>query len=236
MLLNDNLNEVIRVIFRYFEIDFNDYSSYLYHSHPRYGHFEAMAYILSRNGIDSSLIETDGEEINSLPFPLIINYDGLFLPIIGIDKTGSFVILNESGESETIEIDKNDSGWDKRALVLQKDDKCRSDGKTERTIRTFKQMTVYFSCLIFGIAFTLLSVKVYSVHNLIRYSFLLSSILGLTVSAATGDYFWLFLYTCLFRNRANFRDFIKSYQRIVIPDSLYDTVLNKIAFWNGISG
>lgn len=181
-LIDDNLNEIIRVLFRYFEIDFDDYTSYLYRNHPRYGNIEAIAYILSRFGIDSSLVETDMEEIVSMPFPLIINYDGLFLPIMGVDKSGSFIILNESGERENVNLGGGGQGWDNRVLVLNKDGKGYRNLSKEKIIRKFCRIIVITAWVFIGTFFVGLSANTLFQHNFIRNYFLISSIIGLFIS------------------------------------------------------
>lgn len=182
-LIKDNLDEVIRILFRYYGCKFDDYARNLYHNHPRYGNIDAIAYILSRYGIDSSLIQTDLEELYNLPYPLIINYDGLYLPLIGINSNNSFVILNEAGESESITLEGIDSIWDKKVLVFQKDDKGNCGERKEKIIWEFKHISTVVSCFLAVVVFIVFSAKIFILNSLIRDFFLLSSTFGLTVSA-----------------------------------------------------
>ena len=182
-LITDNLNEVVRILFRYYGLKFDGYAKSLYHSHPRYGYIESISYVLSRFGLDTSLVQTDLDEIKDFPFPLILHYDGLFLPIIGVKDNDTFIIINESGENEEIVLGGFVHLWDSRALVIEEDGKGLENKVRDRTVWGINHFVTLLSCLVIAGLVIYLSANVISLHSVIRCLFMLSSIVGLSVSA-----------------------------------------------------
>lgn len=181
-LINNNPEEVVRVLFRYYGLKYDGYAKHLHHSHPRYSHVESISYLFSRYGLDSALIETKSSEINKLPFPLIINYDGLFLPIAGVGEDGAFIILNEKGEREKIQLEATDKFWDHLALVFDKDEKGLGDLRREKLIWRFERCALFALCLIIATFMLYLSVKTVLQACWLRVFFLLSTFAGITIS------------------------------------------------------
>ena len=181
-LINKNHDEVVRILFRHHGLRFDNYAKSLYHSHPRYGYIEAISYILSRFGIDTSLIQTDLEEIKSLPFPLVVNYDGLFLPIVGMKNDETVLLINESGEIEEVLLRNFSHVWDGRALVMEEDGKGKGNIAKEKAIWMANRFLIIISGLIFVGAALYFSGRAICCQSIIRDLFLLSSIAGLAVS------------------------------------------------------
>lgn len=180
-LINNNIDEVVRVLFRYYGLRYDGYAKHLYHTHPRYRHVESISYLFSRYGLDSALIETDLSELESLPFPLIINYDGLFLPIDQAEEDGTFTILNEKGAREEIHLGATDRYWDHLALVFEKDGKGRGDLSRERLIWRFERCARFALFLIFAGTVLYLSFKTVLLACWLREFFLLSAFAGIVI-------------------------------------------------------
>ena len=70
-LIKDNPDEIVRILFRHYGLKYDGYARSLYHSHPRFRRIEAVSYLLSRYGVDSSLIKTDLEEMKGFPVPML---------------------------------------------------------------------------------------------------------------------------------------------------------------------
>ena len=172
----------MRILFRHHGLKFDNYAKTLYHSHPRYGNIEAITYILSRFGIDTSLIQTDLEEIKSLPLPLVVNFDGLFLPIVGLKNDETVLLINESGEIEEVLLRDFNHRWDGRALVMEEDGKGKGNMPKEKAIWTVNRLLIILSVLIFAGTALYFSGRAICCQSVIRDLFLLSSIAGLAVS------------------------------------------------------
>ncbi len=181
-LINKNHDEVVRILFRHHGLRFDNYAKTLYHSHPRYGYIEAITYILSRFGIDTSLIQTDLEEIKGLPFPLVVNFDGLFLPIVGMKNDETVFLINESGETEEVLLRNFSHVWDGRALVMEEDGKGKGNIAKDKAIWRANRLLIIISGLIFACAALYFSGRAICCQSIIRDLFLLSSIAGLAVS------------------------------------------------------
>lgn len=80
-LITDNPNEALRILLQHFGLKYNRHAEAKYKSYPLYPGFNAFSYIMAYNGIDTCLVKTTKEELQELPMPILINYDGLFLPI-----------------------------------------------------------------------------------------------------------------------------------------------------------
>lgn len=182
-LIKNNHDEVVRVLFHHFGLKYDGFARNLYHSHPRYGNIEAVSYVLSRYGIDSSLIRTDLEEIKGFPFPLIINYDGLLLPVSGIGDDGNLSIINEEGGTEEIRLGAFENFWDHLALVLDKDGKGAGNLVREKLLWLLRRAAMYISFAFVVAAFLYLTVKSFLLHDLLRDIFFVTTVAGLYVSA-----------------------------------------------------
>lgn len=172
----------MRILFRHHGLRFDNYAKTLYHSHPRYGYIEAITYILSRFGIDTSLIQTDIEEIKSLPSPLVVNYDGLFLPIVGMKDEETVLLINESGEIEEVLLRNFNHVWDGRALVMEEDGKGKGNIAKDKAIWVANRLLIIISGMIFVGAALYSSGRAICCQSIIRDLFLLSSIAGLAIS------------------------------------------------------
>ena len=181
-LIKDNPDEIVRILFRHYGLKYDSYARHLYHSHPRFRRIEAVSYILSRYGVDSSLIRTDLEEMKSFPFPAVVNYDGLLLPVTGVGENGYLTILNEAGKDETINLGTIENFWDHLVLVLEKDDKGIGGIKRGKAIWWLKRAASIVALVLLGAAACWLFVRSFMMNNLLRDIFLISSVAGLYVS------------------------------------------------------
>lgn len=181
-LIKDNHDEVVRILFRHFGLKYDAYVRSIYHEHPRFRSVEAISYVLSRYGVDSSLIKTNLEELKNLPSPLVINYDGLFLPVAGVGDDGTFVIINESGSQEEINLTATDKYWNHLALVLDKDGKGAGNLVREKLLWLLRRAAMYISFAFVVAAFLYLTVKSFLLHDLLRDIFFVTTVAGLYVS------------------------------------------------------
>ena len=180
-LIRDNSNEVVRIIFNYFGIKYDRFAKHIYHNHPLYPSIKSVAFILARYGIDSSLILTDDDEIPSLPFPLIINYDGLLLPVSRVSKD-SVVILNENCIEEDSKVNFLKDKWDSYALVLNKDGKFRKPSLSEKLGFIFPIVSIAYLSLLLLFLFGIVILHK-SIHFLwIDYCYYFSVFIGLCIS------------------------------------------------------
>lgn len=119
-LLSDNPNEVLRILFKKFGLKYDAYAHQAHKNHPLYPGFGSIAYVLSKYGIDSCLIETSYDELSQLPDPFVVHYDGLFLPIVDVTDT-EISILNERGLPERQPRSMLHAHWTKTALIFDAD-------------------------------------------------------------------------------------------------------------------
>ena len=181
-LIKNNPDEVVRILFRHYGLKFDSFARHLYHSHPRFRRIEAVSYILSRYGIDSSLIKTDLEEMKSFPFPAVVNYDGLLLPVAGLGENGRLTIINEEGKNEEINLGVIENFWDHLVLVMEKDDKGKEGIGREKAIWWSKRAALITVLALLGGAVCGLFVRAFLMGSLLRDIFLLTSVAGLVVS------------------------------------------------------
>ncbi len=92
-LLTENSDEVVKVILKKYGLNHGRFIINKYKSHPLYPGFKAISYIMEANGIESCLIKTDINELGQLPMPIIIEYDGLFLPIGDVKEKNELAFL-----------------------------------------------------------------------------------------------------------------------------------------------
>ena len=181
-LIKDNPDEIVRILFRHYGLKYDGYARSLYHSHPRFRRIEAVSYLLSRYGVDSSLIKTDLEEMKGFPVPMIVNYDGLLLPVVGIGEGGHLTIINEAGKNEEIDLGAIDNFWDHLVLVLEKDGRGTDGIAREKTAWWLKQLALIAAVVLLGAGACWLSVRAFLMGSLMRDIFLVTSVAGLVVS------------------------------------------------------
>lgn len=181
-LIKDNPDEIVRILFRHYGLKYDGYARSLYHSHPRFRRIEAVSYLLSRYGVDSSLIKTDLEEMKGFPVPMIVNYDGLLLPVVGIGEGGRLTIINEAGKNEEIDLGAIDNFWDHLVLVLEKDGRGMDGIVREKMAWWLKQMALIATLALLGAGFFWLSIRSFLMGSLMRDIFLVASVAGLVVS------------------------------------------------------
>ena len=119
-LLTENSEEVVKIILKKYGLNHGGFIINKYRSHPLYPGFKAISYIMEANGIESCLIKTDINELGQLPMPIIIEYDGLFLPI-GVVTEKQIGILNERGEIEYEPLSMLERLWSRTAMVFNAD-------------------------------------------------------------------------------------------------------------------
>ncbi len=180
-LLKDNPNEVVRILFNKTGLKYDAIVEQKHKAHPLYPSYQSIAYILSYYGVDNCLIGTDKEELKNLPKPLVINYDGLFLPILDVTKT-EIHILNEMNGVDISPIAMLDHLWSKTALVLDIDHISPVESPRIGLIRYYFNIGMKYitliSCILIGGYLLLQNVLDY---KWINYAFLISGIAGIVV-------------------------------------------------------
>lgn len=181
-LIKDNVDTVVRILFKYYELDYDRYANYLHHSHPLYPSIQSVSYIGSLYGLDYSLIQTDCEEVNNLPSPFVTMYDGLLLPVNSVDEDGTFIIINEEGQKEKTNLKYTDPYWSKMVLVFNKDGIAQCDSLAWKTRWWLERCSQFF---VGGILFISLSFVMFHHvrHNgLFTSLLLLTSLIGVVIS------------------------------------------------------
>lgn len=140
-LLSDNPNEVLRILFHKFGLKYDAIAQQAHKNHPLYPSFNSIAYVLSLYGIESCLIETCYDEIPMLPGPLVIYYDGLFLPLAEVTD-GEIAILNEQGKSERQPRTMLQHLWTKTALIFDADKIIKRKSSLKERIRFYFNKTM----------------------------------------------------------------------------------------------
>lgn len=98
---------------------------------------------MAANGIESCLIKTDINELGQLPMPIIIEYDGLFLPIGDVTEK-QIGILNERGEIEYEPLSMLESLWSMTAMVFNADNIKQYRVPVNKVIRkSFNRCMIY---------------------------------------------------------------------------------------------
>ena len=181
-LIRDNVDTVVRILFKYHKLNYDGYANHLHHSHPLYPSLQSVSYIGSLFGLDYSLIQTDCEEINNLPTPFITAYDGLLLPVNSIDEDGTFVIINEKGQKEKTNLKCTDPYWRNTALVFNKDGINQRDTLGRKTTWRLERYSQYFVSIILftSLAFVLFHYVKHS--GLFTCLLLVTSLFGVAMS------------------------------------------------------
>lgn len=182
-LVENNPDTVVRILLHYYSLRFDGYTKALYHNHPRFRGIEAIAYVLSRRGIDSSLIKTDLDELKELPTPFVISYDGLFLPVAGVGNDNQLTIITESGEREEIQLIL-DGRWDCKALILREDGFGTEDYPKNQFMWSINQALLYLANTILIIIASYLSIRVFTFHCSFGSLYLVFSLIGVIVCVA----------------------------------------------------
>lgn len=180
-LLTDNPNEVLRILFKKFGLKYDAYAHQAYINHPLYPGFGAIAYVLSKHGIDSCLIETDFKELTQLPDPFVILYDGLFLPIVAVTEE-EISILNERGLPERQPRSMLHANWTKQALIFDTDKIVKHKTPIKWLIRfIFNKAMLWIVFASIGIGLFLGYATKAIEMNWLNYSFLATGIAGIAV-------------------------------------------------------
>lgn len=116
-LITDNGNEAVRILLKKSGLEYGMTDKSRHKRHPAYPSFNSIAYILSSYGIESCLVKTDKGELAQLPMPVVINYDGLFLPVSAVTDN-EIHILNESGGTDKEPVSMLDRLWSGTALIF----------------------------------------------------------------------------------------------------------------------
>lgn len=180
-LLTDNPNEVLRILFKKFGLKYDAHAHQAYKDHPLYPGFGSIAYVLSKYGIDSCLIETCYEELSQLPTPFVILYDGLFLPIVDVTEE-EISILNERGLPECQPRSMLHAHWTKTALIFDTDNVVKLKTPLKWFIRyIFNKMMLWVAIASIGIGLFLGYVTKASEMNWLNYAFLVTGIAGIGI-------------------------------------------------------
>lgn len=181
-LLTENSDEVVKVILKKYGLNHGRFIINKYKSHPLYPGFKAISYIMEANGIESCLIKTDINELGQLPMPIIVEYDGLFLPIGDVKEKKRIGILNERGEMEYEPLSMLESLWSRTAMVFNADNIKQYRVPVNKIIRdSFNRCMIYVllasSLLLYITGVSLCITKFSTISNV----FLCVSIIGVFI-------------------------------------------------------
>lgn len=181
-LIKNNVDEIVKILLGFWGKKYNGFFRFLYHQHPLFPSYQAISYILSKEGIDSVLIETSQVELRELPCPFIINYDGLFLPISKMRDGNSVTIINETGKEEDVDLIHLNKLWDNTALILNVNNNAipqTNHQKIEWLFNLLLRGSAILAVVILFLCFIFLRSKDFS---LINYVYLVSISIGIVVS------------------------------------------------------
>lgn len=135
-LIADNGNEAVRILLKKLGLEYGMTDKSRHKRHPAYPSFNSIAYILASYGVESCLVKTDKGELAQLPMPVVINYDGLFLPVSAVTDN-EIHILNELGGVDKEPLSMLDRLWSRTALIFDTEN-ARQDKPS------FKDMLKYW--------------------------------------------------------------------------------------------
>lgn len=183
-LISDNPNEVIRILFRKFGLKYDAIVKLRHKKHPQYPSFDSIAYILSCYGVDSCLIETTSEELAMLPQPLVVSYDGLFLPIADVSDTDLSILNEKDGaDKEPLHMLDQHNFWNKTALVFDTLNILkRSSPPLDKIRHYFNRMMQYITVSIITVFCSYLFIRRTADFNWINYAFFVTGIGGIIIS------------------------------------------------------
>lgn len=181
-LITDNPTEALRILFQHWGLKYNCYTEAKYKSYPIYPGFSAISYIMALNGIDSSLIETTKEELQDLPMPILINYDGLYLPISSVSDQ-EILIMNESGGVDKEDISMLNHLWPGTAMVFNAEKaKPYVKGIKDIVKDFFSKSMLAVTCVVIAMTiFYYLRINA-SAFDVANYGFYITTVVGLAVT------------------------------------------------------
>ncbi|MCM1301251.1 MAG: cysteine peptidase family C39 domain-containing protein [Bacteroides cellulosilyticus] len=179
-LLSDNPNEILRIICRRFQINYDYFIQEQHKLHPQYPSFRSIAYILNRLGVDSCLIKTDIEELKQLPKPLLIEYDGMFLLLEDITDS-EIHIINEKNNTEAQPIGSLNRFWTGTAMVFNVNQRLIIYPVTDK-IRMFFNKLMCFITFIVAIFIGGYGVFRYAdVFGILNFCYVFTCIIGIII-------------------------------------------------------
>lgn len=149
-LITDNGNEAVRILLKKSGLEYGMTDKSRHKRHPAYPSFNSIAYILSSYGVESCLVKTDKGELAQLPMPVVINYDGLFLPVSAVTDN-EIHILNESGGVDKEPVSMLDRLWSGTALIFDtenaRQNKQSSKDKLKYWFNRMMSLILYISVI-----------------------------------------------------------------------------------------
>lgn len=181
-LIQNNPDEVVRILFKRFGIKYNAIAACCHQSHPQYPSFASIAYVLRHYGVNNCLIKTNIEELSELPKPLIIEYDGLFLPISNISEK-EISIMDEKGRNIKEPRTMLQHFWSKTALIFDVDNIHKRQSLAVELFRHYFNKTMRYIVIASIFLFYLfLFGRTAIEYTWANYVFLVTSIIGLIIS------------------------------------------------------
>lgn len=116
-LITDNGNETVRILLKSLGLEYGWNNKIRHMGYPTFPSFNSIAYILSFYGIESSLLKTNKKELTQLPMPAVINYNGLFFPVLEVSNNDIY-ILNECGGVDKKPVSMLNQLWTGTALIF----------------------------------------------------------------------------------------------------------------------
>ncbi len=180
-LITSNPYTCLRILLEYHGRKCDSYTRNLLESHPLYPSIESVAYVLSRYGIDSSLIESDMEEIYDLPKPLLLHYNDLYLPVTRIDAEGNCFILNEKVKEEYVSDIDIRKFWTGRVLLIDAKDKYIKIPFSETIGWRFSRISFLILIIAIVSSFLVFLTRMKDVYSPFNVVFFLTSLSGLVL-------------------------------------------------------
>lgn len=181
-LITDNPNEALRILLQHFGLKYNQHIEDKYMTYPLYPGFNAVSYIMAYNGIDTCLVETTKEELLDLPMPVLINYDGLFLPISSVSDK-EIEILNESGGVDKEDISMLNHLWSGTAMVFNAEKPTQYVKGIKDIVKgVFDKIMLVAACILIAVFFFYLLKINSSAFDVTNYAFYTTTVAGIVIS------------------------------------------------------
>ncbi|MDY0143915.1 MAG: vitamin K epoxide reductase family protein [Bacteroidales bacterium] len=181
-----NTNNVLKILFSHFKLNYNRDIFKRLKEHPDYPSFLSFNHILRQEGINSLALQTTVEEIrDELPKPVLIFLNktiNLFLIVTQVDNS-DFYILNEKGDSEKNSIELIKYFWDGKVMIFDtKNIKRKKISFREKVFITINNLRAPFLATSLLFVFTFMLLKNFESRSLFNYAYLLLSLIGFILS------------------------------------------------------
>lgn len=185
-LINDNVNTILRILFKKLGIRYDIDILHNLKEHPDFPSFLSFQYILKREGVDCIALKTNIEQLrDELPKPVLVHVvtnTDLFLLINQVDSA-QVHIINEHGTIEREGIENFSKMWDGNAMIFDSDIiKPRSITFQEKILLLLSKARIPFIITVLIMAVIYNIFKNYELRETNNFLFLLFSAIGVLFS------------------------------------------------------